>query len=85
MTDSLFAGPRLALYSFPVESILHEDSKYGGSKGESLDITIMTNDISFLSDTNETSHKRGVKTFWERLKPKLQNGKLGNLQIVVLV
>jgi hypothetical protein len=67
-----------------VESILHEDSKHGGSKGEPLDITIMTNDVSFLSDTNETSHKRGVKTFWERLKPKFQNGKLGNLQIVMM-
>jgi hypothetical protein len=72
------------LYSFPVESILHEDSKHGGSKGEPLDITIMTNDVSFLSDTNETSHKRGVKTFWERLKPNFQNDKLGNLQIVVI-
>ena len=45
---------------------------------------MMTNDVSFLSDTNETSHKRGVKTFWERLKPKFQNGKLGNLQIVMI-
>jgi hypothetical protein len=76
----LFAG-QLALYSFTVESILHEDSKHGGSKGEPLDITVMTNDVSFLSDTNETSHKRGVKTFWERLK---QNVKLGNLQIVMI-
>ena len=67
-----------------MESILHEDSKHGGSRGEPLDITMMTNDVSFLSDTNETSHKRGVKTFWERLKPKFQNGKLGNLQIVMI-
>jgi hypothetical protein len=67
-----------------VESILHEDSKHGGSKGEPLDITIMTNGVSFLSDTNKTSHQRRVKTFWERLTPKFQNLKLGNLQIVVI-
>ena len=33
-----------------------------------MDVTILTNDISFLSDISETAHKRGLNAFWERVK-----------------
>jgi hypothetical protein len=48
-----------------------------------LDITILTNDVSFFSDTKEASHKRGMNTFWDRVKPHFLNSKVRNLHIVV--
>jgi hypothetical protein len=63
-----------------VDSIL---ARHNDDNVPPLDITILTNDVSFLSDTNETSHKRGVGSFWERVKPKFLDSKIRNLNIVM--
>ena len=49
-----------------------------------LDITILTNDICFLSDINQASHKRAIHTFWDRVKPNFLESKIRNLHIIVI-
>jgi hypothetical protein len=66
-----------------VESILQEDTKQESKEEGYLDITILTNDISFFSDEKEASHKRSLGAFWDRLKAKFQASKIRKLQIVL--
>jgi hypothetical protein len=55
------------------------------SKHDARDITIITNDICFLADTNKASHKRGMDIFWERVKPHFLNSVVRRIQIVLSV
>jgi hypothetical protein len=66
-----------------VESILQEDAKQDFKEDGYLDITILTNDVSFFSDEKEASHKRALGAFWDRLKAKFQASKIRKLQIVL--
>ena len=50
-----------------------------------LNITLLTNDVSFLSDTREKAHQLALNAFWNRTKPHFLKAKLRNIQIVVLL
>ena len=72
-----------------MDSILQKGKNASSSSSSSpkiyepQDIVIITNDISFLADTNEESHTRGIDEFWERVKPYFLKSELRRLQIVV--
>ena len=64
-----------------VDSVLELDIP----QNEPLDITILTNDVSLISDTRELAHESGLDSFWSRIKPKFLDSKVQNIHIVVLL
>jgi hypothetical protein len=61
-----------------------EDAKNGSTVDKTpLDISILTNDVSLLCDTDAQSHKTGVTRFWKSVAPFFQDSKVGSIQIVM--
>jgi hypothetical protein len=61
-----------------------EDARHGSTADKTpLDISILTNDVSLLCDTNAQSHKTGVARFWKSVAPFFQDSKVGSIQIVM--
>lgn len=48
-----------------------------------LDVTILSNDISFLCDARGECHKRGLNRFWERTRPLFECNAIRSIEIVV--
>jgi hypothetical protein len=68
-----------------VEAIAREDhaNQSTNSIAAPLDVTILTNDVSFLCDTKQDCHKRGLNRFWERMRPLFEYKALRSIEIVV--
>ncbi|CAJ1952552.1 unnamed protein product [Cylindrotheca closterium] len=47
-------------------------------------LTLLTNDVSFLSHTGTANHADGLNAFWERCKPFFLEHRLNSIEIVVL-
>jgi hypothetical protein len=81
----LLASDSWRLFGDLVDSILLESSK-SVEKGGSfipLDVTLLTNDVSFFTDTKIDSHKRGLNRLWERIRQKFQASLIRSVQIIV--
>lgn len=48
-----------------------------------LEVTLLTNDVAFLCDTKEASHKLGLKNFWDQVRPLFRDDLLRSIDIVV--
>jgi hypothetical protein len=67
-----------------VSSIVAEDARHGSTVDKTpLDISILTNDVSLLCDTNAQSHQTGVARFWKSVAPLFQESKVGSIQIIM--
>jgi hypothetical protein len=62
---------------------VEEDAKFGSADKTPLDISILTNDVSLLCDTDAQSHKTGVDRFWKSVAPFFQDAKVGSIQILM--
>ena len=68
-----------------VEAVAKEDQaeRPANSVVPSLDVTVLTSDVSFLCDAKQECHKRGLKKFWERARPLFENTLIRSIEIVV--
>lgn len=66
-----------------MESILQADTTPNDAPLDS--ITILTNDVSFVSDTRAKAHNAGLDSFWNRVKTHFLDSKIQSIRIVVLL
>lgn len=48
-----------------------------------MDVTIISNDVAFFTDTNIETHKRALTRLWDRLKIKFQSNAIQSVKIVI--
>ncbi len=48
-----------------------------------IDITIVSNDVAFFTDTNIDSHKRALTRVWERLRSKFQSNLIRCVSVLI--
>ena len=82
----LLASDSWRIFGDLVDSMIDESTKSVKNKGSfiPLDVTLLTNDVSFFTDTKIDSHKRGLNRLWERIRQKFQAGLIRSVQIIVL-
>lgn len=73
------------LFGDLVEAVVKEDTTRvdDGEDGfvPPLDVTILTSDVSFLCDTKQDCHKRGLNRLWERVRPLFENNSIRTVEI----
>ncbi len=47
-----------------------------------MDITIISNDVAFFTDTNIETHRRAVTRLWERMRIKFQSNAVRSVKVV---
>ena len=75
----------LGYFRSSVEAVAKEDQDCQSTNSlvTPLDVTILTNDISFLCDIKEDCHKRGLNRFWDRVAPLFRRNAIRSIEFIV--
>ena len=82
----MFISTRLffLLLKFSVEHTINELCTSKSSHTTTpMDVTIISNDVAFFTDTNIETHKRALTRLWDRLKTKFQSNAIRSVNIVI--
>jgi hypothetical protein len=66
------------------EIIVNENPRNSSIGADSMDVTIITNDVALFTDKNVDSHKRAAIRFLDRMKQKVEDKRIRSIQIIVL-
>jgi len=78
--DTCYYG---SILLYTVEAVVKEDQVERPAHSPPLDVTVLTNDVSFLCDTKQECHKRGLNRFWERMRPLFEDNAIRSIEICV--
>lgn len=73
-----------------VESIIEQDfakdANNGGtaSRRQPLDITIVSSDLALFCDSKDEGHKRGLRRFWDLVRPFFHDLSIRTIRLVVI-